>query len=153
MAPMDKEFSAGGVVSRDDELLLVEVTNLKGERVWTFPKGHPEKGETPEQTALREVREETGWSCEICCELMIAAYKFSRQGRLVDKKVQWFWMKPKKKVGEPDAVEVREAKWVSSDEAFELLKYPSDLELIACWKKKAFIEKPEKPGKGKKKDG
>lgn len=137
---MDKEFSAGGVVSRNDELLLVQVTNLKGEDVWTFPKGHPEKGETPEQTALREVAEETGWECSIKCDLMTVSYKFTRQGRPVDKKVQWFWMEPKKKTGKPDAVEVRAAKWISSEKAFELLKYPSDLELLAVWKKKAFMK-------------
>lgn len=144
---MDKEFSAGGVVSKENKLLLVQVTNLKGEKVWTFPKGHPEQGETPEQTALREVAEETGWECEILSELMTAAYKFQRQGRLVDKKVQWYWMAPKKKVGKPDAVEINETKWVSSDDAFETLKYPSDLELLACWKKAAFTERRKEPRK------
>jgi 8-oxo-dGTP pyrophosphatase MutT (NUDIX family) len=156
--PMDKEFAAGGIVSREDSLLLVEATNLKGERVWTFPKGHPEKGETPETTALREVQEETGWRCKIRSELMTVAYKFSRQGRLVDKKVQWFWMEPVEKVGEPDAVEIRDVKWLSSDEAFDVLKYPSDLELLVRWKKEAFTERhaeprPKAAAKKRKKNG
>lgn len=154
---MDKEFSAGGVVGREDELLLVRVTNLKGEQVWTFPKGHPEKGETPEQTALREVQEETGWTCRIQGEIMTVAYKFQRQGRLVDKKVQWFAMEPVEKTGKFDEVEIMETKWVGCDEAFDLLKYPSDLELLACWKKLEFVERRKEarpaPAKAAKKKG
>ena len=141
MSP-DREFSAGGVVSRGDKLLLVEVTNLKGEKKWTFPKGHPEAGETAQQTALREVEEETGWKCRIKRELLTVGYKFTRQGRLVDKKVQWFWMEPQKKTGRPDEVEVHRAEWFDSDEAFQKLSYDTDLELLAEWKKKAFINKP-----------
>src|SRR5262245_15163023 len=60
-----QEVSAGGIVQRDGELLLVKVKNLKGQVVWTFPKGHIEKGETLEQTAEREVLEETGWRCQV----------------------------------------------------------------------------------------
>lgn len=142
---MDREFAFGGVVSRGDEVLLVEVTNLKGERKWTFPKGHPEKGESSQETALREVREETGWTCRIKDDLITVEYKFSRQGRLVDKKVRWFWMEPVEETGAPDAVEVHEARWVCSDEAFKMLSYPGDLELLAEWKKKAFMKGNAEP--------
>ena len=62
---MNKEFSAGGLVRRGGKVLMVKVCNLKGEEVWTFPKGHVEKGETPMEAALREVEEETGWRCRL----------------------------------------------------------------------------------------
>jgi ADP-ribose pyrophosphatase YjhB (NUDIX family) len=125
-----KEFSAGGVVRRDGKLLLVKVTNLKGEQVWTFPKGHLEGKETPLQAALREVEEETGWRCRSKGKLMTVAYKFQRQGRLVDKKVDWFLMEPQEKTGEPDAVEVLETAWVADSDAASKLAYPSDHRLL-----------------------
>ena len=125
-----KEVSAGGVVRRGGEVLLVKVTNLKGEQVWTFPKGHLEKGETALQAALREVEEETGWKCSSRGKLMTVGSKFQREGRLVDKKVEWFLMEPVEKTGTPDAVEILEAAWVKDEAAPEMLKYPSDLKLM-----------------------
>ena len=60
-----KEKAYGGVVINDQgEILLREPRNHFDGYVWTFPKGRPEKeqrpGETPEETAFREVLEETG---------------------------------------------------------------------------------------------
>ena len=135
---MDKELSAGGVVSREDELLLVKVCNLKGEKVWTFPKGHLDKGETALQAALREVEEETGWRCLSLGPLTTVAYKFSRQGRPVDKKVKWYRMEPIEKTGKPDASEIIKAKWVARAQAAKKLTYPTDLKLLALLSK----EKP-----------
>ena len=49
---MQFEYSAGGVaVNEHGRLLMVKVKNLKGDIVWTFPKGHVEKGEKSEETA------------------------------------------------------------------------------------------------------
>jgi len=57
----DKALSFGGVVINSaEQVLLVEPKNHFDGYVWTFPKGRPESGERPEETALREVREETG---------------------------------------------------------------------------------------------
>ena len=133
---MDREFAAGGLVSREGKLLLVKATNLKGEQVWTFPKGHLEKGESAEQGALREVQEETGWECRITGDLETVEYKFMRSGRLVDKKVRWFWMEPVKKTGKPDAVEILAVKWAAPAAAEKLLVYPSDKKLLEAFKAK-----------------
>jgi ADP-ribose pyrophosphatase YjhB (NUDIX family) len=54
------KYSFGGVLVRDGKVLLREPKSHFDGYVWTFPKGCPDRGETPEQTALREVREETG---------------------------------------------------------------------------------------------
>lgn len=128
---MDKEISAGGVVSREGKLLLVKVCNLKGEVVWTFPKGHLDKGETALEAALREVEEETGWKCRSLGPLTTAGYKFTRQGRPVDKKVKWFMMEPVEKTGKPDAAEIIAAQWVAAGAAKKRLSYPSDLKLLS----------------------
>lgn len=56
----------GGVLINDHgEVLLREPSNHYGGYVWTFAKGKPERGETPEETAIREVLEETGQAARI----------------------------------------------------------------------------------------
>jgi len=60
MAETRQEHSAGGIVFEDGNVLSIKMRNLKGEEVWTFPKGHLDPGETAEQAAVREVLEETG---------------------------------------------------------------------------------------------
>jgi ADP-ribose pyrophosphatase YjhB (NUDIX family) len=126
-----KEFSAGGVVGRGGKILLVQVKNLKGEIVWTFPKGHLEKGETWLAAALREVEEETGWKCRNLGLLSNVTYYFTRKGRPVFKRVRWYRMAPVKKTGKPDADEIIKTKWVAAGKAAKALRYPSDLHLIA----------------------
>ena len=124
------EVAAGGIVEKDGKLLLVKVTNLKGEVKWTFPKGHLEKGEEPLDAALREVEEETGWKCEETAELEPTEYWFQRQGRDTFKRVHWYRMKPVEKTGKPDAHEIMETKWASPAESRELLSYPNDLKML-----------------------
>lgn len=131
-----EEYSAGGVVTRDGQVLLVRVKNLKGEEVWTFPKGHLDPGETPKAAAVREVEEETGFSCEVEGPLTLVRYRFMREGRLVRKRVRWYRMKPLKRTGEPDAVEVLSTRWVSPDKASALLKYPGDKRILSLVERK-----------------
>ena len=117
--------------------MLVKVTNLQGQVVWTFPKGHLEKGESPLEAALREVEEETGWRCRKTGPLALVRYRFNRNGRPVAKKVRWYKMEPLEKTGRPDAVEIMKTKWVAKRAAAKSLAYPSDLRLIARYLRKA----------------
>lgn len=125
-----EEYSAGGVVTRNRKVLLVKVQNLKGDYVWTFPKGHVEGSETPRMAALREVLEETGYDCEVLCPLTVVSYRFTRNGKLVKKKVRWYRMAPKGKTGTPDAAEVFAVRWTAADEARRRLRYPGDFRLL-----------------------
>ncbi len=126
-----KEYAAGGIVEKNGKVLLVKVTNLQGEVVWTFPKGHLEKKETPLKAALREVEEETGWRCRSIGPLALIRYRFNRNGRPVAKKVRWYRMEPLEKTGRPDEVEIMKTKWVFRRFAAKHLSYPSDLRLIS----------------------
>ncbi|MEK7383357.1 MAG: NUDIX domain-containing protein [Elusimicrobiota bacterium] len=126
-----KEYAVGGIVGKNGKVLLVKVTNLQGEVVWTFPKGHLEKGETWLKAALREVEEETGWKCRSAGPLASVTYHFARNGRPVFKRVRWYRMEPVEKTGRPDAVEIMKTKWVDAGKAAAKLVYPSDLRLIA----------------------
>ncbi|MEK7233098.1 MAG: NUDIX domain-containing protein [Elusimicrobiota bacterium] len=127
----DKEYAAGGIVEQGGKVLLVKVRNLQGESVWTFPKGHLEKKETPLKAALREVEEETGWRCRSTGTLALICYRFSRNGRPVAKRVRWYKMEPLQRTGKPDAVEIMKTKWVAKKAAAKSLRYPSDLRLMA----------------------
>lgn len=136
MTATAREHSAGGVLLEDGRVLLILMRNLKGERVWTFPKGHLEPGETARQAAVREVLEETGWTCEIISDLYTARYSFTRAGAPVDKDVRWFLVRRTGGDGVPRTPdEVLELEWLTLAAAEERLSYASDLELLAILKK------------------
>lgn len=125
------EYSAGGIVRDGDNLLMVEVENLEGHRIWTFPKGHIEKGEKAEQAALREVLEETGYRCTIGAPLERVQYWFKRDGEITKKTVTWFSMSPVEKTGTHDPEEILATRWVPLKEALALVRYKSDKKILA----------------------
>jgi 8-oxo-dGTP diphosphatase len=130
MAKPSFEFSAGGVVVKDDTVLLIRARNLKGRDVWTFPKGRLNEGERSPEAALREVEEETGWRCRIERELPRSEYWFQQDGRRIHKTVRWFKMTAIERVREPDR-EVEEVVWLPVVEAGTRLTYESDRHLLA----------------------
>lgn len=123
------EFSAGGVVTRDGEVLLVWARDLKGGSVVTLPKGLIKRGETGEEAALREVREETGFRCRVVNELPKSEYFYRRGDKLVRKTVRWFLMEPIEKEGEHDH-EIDDVRWLPVEEAIDALSYDSDRKLV-----------------------
>ncbi len=145
MPGLKREYSAGGVVVKGGRVLLVRMKATgnplrgtatsrllkKGDYVWTFPKGHVERGETPRRAALREVHEETGWRCRVRKTLELARYSFTRQGRKVSKRVRWYLMEPLSKNGKPDAREIFGVNWLPFSKARARLKYPADFRLLA----------------------
>jgi diadenosine hexaphosphate hydrolase (ATP-forming) len=122
--------SAGGVVLRQQDVLLIRVSDVKGRAIWSFPKGRLDAGETPAQAALREVLEETGWRCRIEADLSTTEYWFQREGRRFRKTVVWFKMSPVDQAGVPDG-EVEEVQWVDREEALGRLSYVSDVALLS----------------------
>ena len=78
-----QQFSAGGlVVDETGKILLIRARNLRNQPVWTLPKGTLQPGETSAEAALREVREETGYECEVVRALGPVTYWFHREGPL-----------------------------------------------------------------------
>ena len=125
------QVSAGGlVVDADGNVLLIRARDLRDRPVWTLPKGALTAGESPVAAALREVREETGYRCEVVRELEAVTYWFQREGRRIKKTVSWFLMRPIEKEGEHDH-EVDEVRWARPDEADTMLRYDSDRRLLA----------------------
>ncbi len=127
---MFAEFSCGGVILENNKVLLVQVKSMKGRKIWTFPKGHIEQGETPRQAALREVLEETGYKAAIVKPLLKVRYAFTLKGRYVRKVVQWYLMKKLGRIGKHDPSEILGINWVSINKAKEMVEYPSDKRLL-----------------------
>jgi 8-oxo-dGTP pyrophosphatase MutT (NUDIX family) len=126
------QFSAGGlVVDEQGRVLLIRTRDLRSRPVWTLPKGTLAAGETSAEAALREVREETGYQCEVIRELEPVTYWFQRGGHRVKKTVEWFLMRPVAKVGEHDH-EVDEVMWASRAEALQRVRYDSDRRLLTA---------------------
>ena len=125
------EFSAGGlVVDEHGRVLLIRARDLRSQPVWTLPKGALTPGERDVDAALREVREETGYDCEVVRELEVVTYWFQRRGQRIKKTVRWYLMRPLAKAGEHDH-EVDEVAWVAPAEAANRLRYDSDRRLVA----------------------
>jgi 8-oxo-dGTP pyrophosphatase MutT (NUDIX family) len=95
--PVEQAVSAGGVVYRFGvDGLEVLLCGRIADGLWALPKGTPEGNETLEETAEREVREETGLGAKIVEELGTIQYQFVRpaQGMRFDKTVHHFLMRP-----------------------------------------------------------
>ena len=135
---MKREFSAGGVVLKDGKVLMIKVRTFSGREVWTFPKGHIEKGETKEQAALREVEEETGVRAKIKDKIGDFTYFFKdKDGGTVKKTVFWFLMEPEddsKNIKTPG--EIIDLGWFPIEEAEKLITYDSDKRIISIIKNK-----------------
>ena len=122
---MPRPSHAGGVVVRQDgptrQYLLVEARRRPG--VWVLPKGHVESGETPAETALREVAEEAGVRGEVVGLLGTTEYAVDRD----DVSVDYFLMRY---AGETPPTEKRARRWVSYDEALRLLAHRDARDLV-----------------------
>jgi 8-oxo-dGTP pyrophosphatase MutT (NUDIX family) len=129
----ERVTSAGGVVTRPgDEGLEVLLCGRSSDRLWALPKGTPEPGETLEQTALREVREETGVEVEQEGTVGEIKYWFSRpqEGVRYFKTVRHYLMRP---IGGDTTLhdhEFDDVRWFPVQEALRLLTYQNEVRIL-----------------------
>jgi 8-oxo-dGTP pyrophosphatase MutT (NUDIX family) len=122
---MKREFSAGGVVVRGDEVAVVSPRS----GVFALPKGHPDGEETLEQAATREVREETGLTADPRGKLGEVRYWYTLHGERVLKSVTFFLFDYVSGSVEDHDDEVESAAWIPLAQAPELLSYKGEREM------------------------
>jgi 8-oxo-dGTP pyrophosphatase MutT (NUDIX family) len=127
---MEREFSAGAVVVRRLQgrwWLAAIRPGGKPEGTWALPKGNLGRGESPEETALREVTEETGLDGISHGKLGDVRYVYSRRGTRIFKVVSFYLVRYRRgridDVPESFRHEVAEARWIPLEEAPRLLAY------------------------------
>ncbi len=122
-----KEYTAGGMVYRfrRGQLQILMIQDRMGR--WTIPKGHVEPGESLAQTAIREVREETGLQkTKIRDKLDKIHFFYRKEGKLILMTTYVFLMEA---VGRSDRVVpensegIVDVKWFDKDEALKLIEY------------------------------
>jgi 8-oxo-dGTP pyrophosphatase MutT (NUDIX family) len=127
--------SAGGIVVRFDDGIPSLVVGARRRDpdifTWTLPKGTPNPGETREQTALREVAEETGLEVRITDVLDSIEYWFIQRGTRIHKTVHYFLMEPIGGDLERHDHEFDRVRWVRFDEAAGLLTFETERALVA----------------------
>ncbi len=123
-----REFTAGGVVWRQNPSGGIDILMIQ-DRLgrWTIPKGHVEPGEKIEQTAVREVREETGLiDLKLGEHLDKLHFFYRKEGKLIFMTTHVFLIKA---LGDTDAIRpensegIVDVAWFSKDEALKLIEY------------------------------
>jgi 8-oxo-dGTP pyrophosphatase MutT (NUDIX family) len=127
-----REFSAGGVVVRDGQVVVIVPTRraADGSRVLALPKGHVDPGETPIEAATREVREETGIVAEPVRELGESRYWYRRDGRTIGKTVEFFLFEYVSGDTADHDDEVEEVRWIGLQQALKELSHTAEREMV-----------------------
>lgn len=134
------EFSAGGVVFRNNktqdksqkkiEVLLCQHSYHHG---WGFPKGligDHKKGETKEETAIREVEEETGAKGKILAEIEPITYWYKFKDERVKKTVYYYVMEYLGGDITKHDWEMEDVQWIEKEKVLEKITYKSDKEIF-----------------------
>ena len=130
-----EQISAGGVAFRfNDSKPEVAIVAVKPSRRWQLPKGLIDAGETEEQAALREVREEAGIECKIIEKIETVEYWYFAQNKgervRYHKFVHFFLLEYVLGETKNHDREIAEARWVSVDEAVEMLAFKSEKDVV-----------------------
>jgi ADP-ribose pyrophosphatase YjhB (NUDIX family) len=128
------EFSAGGLVvdlaGPVPQGALIGRTDKQGRLLWSLPKGHIEPGETAEQAAVREIREETGILGDILGELGTIDFWFVAEGRRIHKTVRHYLLRATGGELSDADLEVSEVAWVPLPQIAARLAYPDERTLV-----------------------
>ena len=122
------ETSYGGVTVRGDEVLVITPAGRR--RITALPKGGPRRGESAEETAGREVREETGVNVDVREPLGDVSYVYRRGGRRIQKTVHFYLCEFVSGSTDDHDHEVDDARWIPLEVARKALSYPGERALI-----------------------
>jgi 8-oxo-dGTP pyrophosphatase MutT (NUDIX family) len=129
-----RAVSCGGIVVRQGnsgpELVLGCRRRDDRSRAWSLPKGTPDGDESIEQTALREVTEETGLDVHIVTPVGPVEYYFMQHGKRIHKIVHYFLMEATGGDLERHDHEFEEVRWVPLKEARTLMSYTTERDIV-----------------------
>ena len=135
------EISSGGVIFKKsgNSFEIALISKRKG-KIWCLPKGHVEKGEHLTETAVREVKEETGLTGEVLDKIGDIIYWYSNKDKKGDlikifKRVYFFLIKYINGETQNHDLEVEDVQWVTIEKACKILSYNTE---------KGIVEKAEK---------
>ena len=124
---MIEATSCGGVVIFRNKVLVLYKNYKNRYEGWVLPKGTVEPGESYEQTALREVKEESGVSARIVEYLGKSQYSFSAYTEIVEKEVHWYLMLSDSYYSKPQQEEFfLDSGYYKFYEAYHLLKFANE---------------------------
>ena len=119
-----EEKSCGCIIIKDDKVLLIKQTSNE----WGFPKGHVEHDESEEETARREVKEETNLDVEIDTNKRYEIFYYTAKGKY--KQAVFFLAKLIGGEIEKQESEINEIKWLDFQDAIETLTFDNTKELF-----------------------
>lgn len=131
--PVSDETSAGGMavalIGGIPSVAVIARRGRSGRIEWCLPKGHLENGETPEEAAIREIREETGIQGQIVCPIASIEYWFTGPHSRIHKVVHHFLVEAIggeiSVEGDPDQ-EAEDAAWIPLAKLSRVLAYPNE---------------------------
>jgi 8-oxo-dGTP pyrophosphatase MutT (NUDIX family) len=129
-----REISAGGVIYRRNRG-VTEVALIRLRKGWGLPKGHVEEGEAVQETALREVREETGLEGKVVAKLGDITYWYTnrtKEGEAIRifKRVYFYLLRYLRGDVRQHDEEVEEALWLPIAAAIARLSYPTEKKMV-----------------------
>jgi 8-oxo-dGTP pyrophosphatase MutT (NUDIX family) len=129
--PLERAVSAGGVVyRRGQDGIEVVLCGRTAEGIWGLPKGTPDANESLEETAVREVGEETGLRVAIEAKIGTIEYWFTRQGVRYHKFVHHYLMVATGgSLGDHDW-EYDKVEWFPLEEACKTLSYANEVKMV-----------------------
>jgi 8-oxo-dGTP pyrophosphatase MutT (NUDIX family) len=125
--------SSGGVITRfTDKGVEVALVSVRGRKAWCLPKGMIDRGEEPPQTALREVREETGLTGRLIDKIGHISYWYYQKDDMlkIHKTVHLYLLKYVSGSTDDHDHEVDEARWFQIDKAISRLSYRSEKDIL-----------------------
>jgi len=132
--PTTREVSAGGVVYRrgedEIEVVLASRRTRRGQLAWGLAKGGIERGETKEQAAIREVREETGMTAEIEADLGDTKYMYVWDDIRIRKTVHFFLMRHTGGNVDDRDDEMEEIRWFPLERAIKRAAYRGERDML-----------------------
>ena len=128
---MIKATSCGGVVIFRGKILVLYKNIRNKYEGWVLPKGTVEAGEEYKETALREVREESGVSASVIKYIGKSQYTFYAPEDIVEKDVHWYLMMADSYYSKPQREEYfQDSGYYKYIEAYHLLKFSNEKQIL-----------------------